>query len=222
VPKGVKAFVASPPRPASPKILLVNRPGAPQSSIVGAQLLPIDPKGDVVPLNAANEALGGDFLSRLNMDRREDKGWSYGVGGNERLLEHGASYVISAPVQADRTADALAALNGDVTGFLTTKGITSEELERTVAKSINQLPGQFETAGAVISALMGMDLLDRPDDYYETLPAKYRALSTASADRAIRSAIDPKGFTWIVVGDAAKVKPQLEKLGMPVEVVEAP
>ncbi|HET9812220.1 MAG TPA: pitrilysin family protein, partial [Sphingomicrobium sp.] len=222
VAKGVKAFVAPPPRPSSPKVLLINRPGAPQSSIVGAQLLPIDPKGDVVPLNAANDALGGDFLSRLNMDLREDKGWSYGVGGNERLLEHGASYVISAPVQADRTADALAELSGQVKSFLTTKGVTPEELERTVAKNINELPGEFETAGAVISAMMGMALLDRPDDYYETLPAKYRALSTASADRAIRQAIDPKGFTWIVVGDAAKVKPQLEKLGLPVEVVEAP
>jgi predicted Zn-dependent peptidase len=222
VAKGVKAFTPLPPRPAAQKILLVNRPGAPQSSIVGGQILPIDPRSDIVPLDAANDALGGDFLSRLNMDLREDKGWSYGVGGNERLLGHAASYVISAPVQADRTGDALAELNGQVSSFLTTKGITEEELTRTVAKSINELPGEFETAGAVISAMMGMDLLSRPDNYYETLPAKYRSLTAASADQAIRSAIDPKGFTWIVVGDAAKVRPQLEKLGIPIEVVEAP
>ncbi|HEX6072644.1 MAG TPA: pitrilysin family protein [Sphingomicrobium sp.] len=222
VAKGVKAFVATPPRPAASKILLVNRPGAPQSSIVGAQLIPVDPKSDVVPLDAANDALGGDFLSRLNMDLREDKGWSYGVSGNPRLLAHSASYLITAPVQADRTGDALAELNRQVTDFVTTKGVTQEELNRTVAKSINELPGQFETAGAVISAMMSMDLLGRPDNYYETVAGKYRSLTTASADQAIRGAIDPKGFTWIVVGDAAKVRPQLEKLGLPIETVEAP
>jgi predicted Zn-dependent peptidase len=222
IAKGIKTFPATPPRPPAQKILLVNRPGAPQSSIVGAQLLAIDPKGDIIPLHASNDALGGGFLSRLNLDLREDKGWSYGVGGGERLLEKSASYVISAPVQADRTGDALAALNTQVSDFLSTKGVTQDELTRTVARSINELPGEFETAGSVISALMRMDLLGRPDDYYETLPAKYRALTTASADQAIRSAVDPKGFTWIVVGDAAKIRPQLEKLGLPIEVVEAP
>ncbi|MGZ2412488.1 zinc protease [Sphingomonas sp. F9_3S_D5_B_2] len=221
VAKGAKTFTPPPRRPAAQKILLVNRPGAPQSSIVGGQVLPVDPRGDVVPLGAANDVLGGDFLSRLNMDLREEKGWSYGVGGNPRLLANGASYVISAPVQADRTGDALAALNADIGQFMTTKGVTDEELHRTIDKSINELPGEFETAGAVLSAMMGMDLLGRPDNYYQVLPARYRAQTAQTLDTAIRSAIDPKGFTWIVVGDAAKVRPQLEKLGLPIEVVEA-
>jgi predicted Zn-dependent peptidase len=222
VPKGVKAFTAPPPRPAAQKILLINRPGAPQSTIVGGQLLPVDPKGDTIPLHAASEILGGNFLSRLNMELRENKGWSYGVGGTERLLESGVSYTVSAPVQVDRTGDALAELNAQMRGFLTTKGVTEEELTRTVANSINALPGEFETSGAVISAMMRMDLLDRPDNFYETLPGKYRAQTAASLDQAIRSVLDPKGFTWIVVGDAAKVRPQLEKLGLPIAVVEAP
>ncbi len=220
--KGSKSFTSPPPRPAAQKILLVNRPGAPQSSIVGGQLLPVDPKGDVVPLDAANDVLGGDFLSRLNMDLREDKGWSYGVSGRARLLENGVSYVISAPVQADRTGDSLAELNAQVNQFLTTKGVTHDELQQTIASKVNELPGEFETGGAVISALMGMDLLKRPDNYYELLPARYHAQTTQSLDQAIRSVIDTKGFTWIVVGDAAKVRPQLEKLGLPIEVVEAP
>ena len=223
VPKGTKTFIATPPRSTAQKILLVNRPGAPQSSIVGAQLLPIDPKSEgVIPLSAANDSLGGNFLARLNMNLREDKGWSYGVSGNARLTEELVSYVISAPVQADRTGDALAEMNRQIGSFLSTEGVTQEELNRTVAKSIAALPGDFETAGAVISAVMRMDLFDRPDDYYEQLPGKYRRLTTASTDAAIRAAVDPKGFTWIVVGDAARIRPQLDKLGMPIEVVEAP
>jgi predicted Zn-dependent peptidase len=221
-PKGMKTFAAAPPRPTSPKILLVNRPGAPQSSILGAQLLPIDPKGDIIPFDAANDALGGDFLSRLNMDLREEKGWSYGVSGDEQVMLHAVPYIVSAPVQADRTGDSLAELNRQITEFLTTKGMTADELNRVVTKNINQLPGEFETSGAVLGAMMNIDMLQRPDNYYETLAPEYRAQTTVSLDKAARSALDPKGFTWIVVGDAAKVQPQLEKLGMPIEVVEAP
>ncbi|HEX4801836.1 MAG TPA: pitrilysin family protein, partial [Sphingomicrobium sp.] len=221
-PKGVKDFTAPPPRPTSPKILLVNRPGAPQSSIVGGQLLPLNPEGDIVPFDTANDILGGTFLSRLNMDLRETKGWSYGVSGDSSVVEHAVPYMVSAPVQADRTADALAALNQDITEFLTTKGVTQEERDRTVANSVNRLPGEFETSGSVLSAMMSMDVLKRPDDYYEKLAPDYRAQTPASLDQAARAALDPKGFTWIVVGDAAKIRPQLEKLGMPIEEVEAP
>ena len=221
-PKGVKTFTAPPPRPTAPKILLVNRPGSPQSSIVGAQLLPIDPRADIIPFDTANDVLGGTFLSRLNMDLREDKGWSYGVSGDESVLLHAVPYIVSAPVQADRTGDSLAELNQQLNEFLTTKGVTQEELKRTVENDINRLPGEFETSGAVLGAMMDMDMLDRPDNYYETLAPEYRSLTAEALDKAARSALDPKGFTWIVVGDAAKVRPQLEKLGLPIEVVEAP
>jgi predicted Zn-dependent peptidase len=221
-PKGVKNFSALPPRPTSPKILLINRPGAPQATIVGGELLPIDPRADIVPFDTANDVLGGTFLSRLNMDLRESKGWSYGVNGDSSVVEHAVPYVVGAGVQADRTGESLAALNQDMIEFLTTKGVTQEERNRTIANSVQRLPGQFETSSSVLSAMMSMDVLKRPDNYYETLPAKYRAQTPASLDQAARAALDPKGFTWIVVGDAAKVRPQLEKLGMPIEVVEAP
>jgi predicted Zn-dependent peptidase len=220
--KGVKNFPALPPRPASPKILLINRSGAPQASIVGGELLPIDPRADIVPFDTANDVLGGTFLSRLNMDIRESKGWSYGVNGDASVVEHAVPYVVAAGVQADRTGDSLAAMNQDMVEFLTTRGVSQEERDRTIANSVQRLPGQFETSSSVLSAMMSMDVLKRPDNYYETLPAKYRAQTTASLDQAARAALDPKGFTWIVVGDAAKVRPQLEKLGMPIEVVEAP
>jgi predicted Zn-dependent peptidase len=220
--KGVKTFTALPPRPSAPKILLINRPGAPQSSIVGGELLPIDPHADIVPFDAANDVLGGDFLARLNMDLREEKGWSYGVGGSEAVYEHAVPYMISAPVQADRTGDSLAELNRQLNEFLTSRGVTPEERNRVVAKSINELPGEFETSGSVLSAMIENDLLGRPDNYYQTLAPEYRSLSPQGLDRAARAALDPKGFTWIVVGDAAKVRPQLEKLGFPIEVVEAP
>jgi predicted Zn-dependent peptidase len=221
-PKGVKNFAGLPPRPTSPKILLIDRPGSPQSTILGGQLLPIAPTADIVPFDTANDVLAGTFLSRINMDLRETRGWSYGVSGDESVVEHAVPYAVSAGVQADRTGDSLAALNQDITEFLTTKGTTQQERDLAVANNVQGLPGRFETSGSVLSAMMSMDVLKRPDNYYETLPARYRAQTPATLDQAARSALDPKAFTWIVVGDAAKVRPQLEKLGLPVEVVEAP
>jgi len=60
----------------------------------------------------------------------------------------------------------------------------------------------------------------RPDNYYELLADKYRGLTRAGLDQALKTAVDPNGFTWVVVGDAKQVKPQLDKLGIPVEVIQ--
>ena len=220
VAKGIKAFGAAPTRPATSRIVLIDRPGSPQSVISGGQLTPIDPKGDILNVSTANFVLGGDFLSRINMDLREAKGWSYGVGGSLGLREHAVPYVISAPVQADRTGDSIAALDAQIGGFLGPKGITADELTRATTNNINELPGSFETAGAVLSAMMSNDLLGRPDDYYETIADRYRAQTITGVDRAIRGAITQRGFVWVVVGDAAKVRPQLDKLGLPIEVMQ--
>ena len=221
VPAGVKHFTAPPPRPASARIVLVNRPDSPQSVIAGGQVTPADPRNNIEAVIAANDVLGGNFLSRINMDLREAKGWSYGVRGAAQLNEKAVPYVISAPVQADRTGDAIKALNAQIGGFLGTRGVTGEELARTIANRVNALPGQFETSEAVLSAMMSNDLYGRPTNYQETLAAKYRSYDAAALDAAIRGTIDPSGFVWVVVGDAAKVKPQLDKLGIPVEVIEA-
>jgi predicted Zn-dependent peptidase len=220
VPAGVKNFSAIPARPASPRIVLVNRPDSPQSVIIGGQVTPADPRDNIEALISANDVLGGNFLSRINMDLREAKGWSYGVRGSAQLSEKAVPYVISAPVQADRTGDSIKALNEQIGGFLGTKGVTGEELERTIANRVNALPGQFETSSAVLSAMMSNDLYGRPTNYQETLAAKYRGYSAGSLDAAIRGAVNPEGFVWVVVGDAAKVRPQLDKLGIPVEVVQ--
>jgi predicted Zn-dependent peptidase len=220
-PKGVKNFIAPPTRPTKARIVFIDRPGSPQSVILGGQLTPVDPFGDVVPVTSANDVLGGNFLSRINMDLRETKGWSYGVRGSIGLNVQAVPYLINAPVQADRTGDSIKALNEQVAAFLGKKGVTREELDRTVANLSQQLPGRFETGPAVLGAMMSNSLYRRPDNYYELLADKYRALSQAGLDQAMRSAIDANSFTWVVVGDAAKVKPQLDKLGIPVEVITA-
>jgi predicted Zn-dependent peptidase len=129
--------------------------------------------------------------------------------------------VVTAPVQSDRTGDSIAALRKDIRDFLTTKGVTDEELERTIANRIKALPGQFETSDAVLSAMESNALLGRPDNYYELLADKYRAQTKTTLNASLRETVNPGSFVWVVVGDAAKVRPQLTKLGLPVEEVPA-
>jgi len=219
-PAGQKQFSAVPARPTSPRIVLIDRPQSPQSIIIGGQITPVDPRGDLTALSSANDVVGGNFLSRINMDLRETKGWSYGVRGSVSINENAVPYIVSAPVQADRTGDSIKALVSNYREFLTSKGTTDDELKRTVANNIQQLPGRFETSSAVLQAMITNDLLGRPDDYYEKLAPLYRAQTRASLDQAFRGAVTPEGFVWVVVGDAAKIRPQLEKLKMPIEVIQ--
>ena len=93
--------------------------------------------------------------------------------------------------------------------------------DRAVAGATRSLSGQFETADDVLTAMQLNDLYKRPDDYYATLPTRLRALTLPELRSAAAQTIKPGQFSWIVVGDAAKVKPQLDTLGLPVEVIPA-
>jgi predicted Zn-dependent peptidase len=219
-PKGVKNFSAETPAPR-PRIVLIDRPGSPQSLILAGALLPVRGKDELVTLLAANDVLGGNFLSRLNMNLRETKGWAYGVSSQVNRPAETAPFLIHAPVQADRTGASISAIIADIEEFLTAKGVTPAELERTINGSIRELPGSFETSPEVMGGMQRNVLFERSDDYYDTLADRYRAMTAADLDAAARAVIDPKKLLWVVVGDAAKVRPQLDALKLPVETVAA-
>ncbi|MDO1559187.1 pitrilysin family protein [Brevundimonas sp. 2R-24] len=219
-PVGRKVFSAPIPE-ARPRIVLVDRPQSPQSVIYAGQVLPVSGSDDTLTLFAANESIGSGFLSRINTDIRERRGWSYGLSGNVFLREGRAPYVINAPVQADRTGDSIRVLMEQYAAFAGDQGVTPAERDRAVNGNIRQLPGQFETAGAILGALMTNELYDRPDNYWEQVASRYRAMTPEAMDAAARAAIDHNRFVWVVVGDASVVRPQLEGLGLDVEVVPA-
>ena len=219
--KAVKDFSAPIPA-ATPKIVLIDRPQSPQSYIMGGEVLAASGTDDLRMLNAANNVLGNDFLSRINSDLRETKSWSYGVNASVAGFAGRVPYLVTAPVQADKTGPAIEALNLQFNDFLSGgKGVTPAELERTINGNTRRLAGSYETSAAVLGALRSNDLLGRPDDYPETIAARTNALTAAQLDAAAKAAIDPSKFVWVVVGDASVVKPQLDALGIPVEVRSA-
>ncbi len=217
-PRPTKALDAAVPAP-SPRIVLIDRPNSPQSVIVAGRVLPISGgQQGLEALDLANEVLGDGFLSRLNLNLREDKGWSYGVRTDVRSPKGPRSLVLTAPVQADRTGDSIALILADMRAFPKAKGVNAAELARVTDGNIRGLPNQFETNDQVLGAVLANQLLGRPDDYQLSLPTRYRAIDATAIDAAAAQYLHADGLVFVVVGDRKVVEPQLKKLGLPIEI----
>ncbi|WP_324261264.1 pitrilysin family protein [Altererythrobacter sp. H2] len=211
-----KSYDAALPAPAT-RIILIDRPNSPQSIILAGRVLPHKGTDDLITLDAANEVFGGSFLSRINMNLRETKGWSYGVRSLLPQPIDRSSFQIYAPVQADRTGDSITELRNDLAAFTTTKGVSADELTRLINGNVRELPGRFETSGSVLGGMVNIVTYGRPDDYYESLAEKYSGLAVADLDAAARADFRGDDLVFVVVGDASVVRGQLDALGMTVE-----
>lgn len=214
--KGTKLFrMDRMARPA--RIILIDKPQSPQSMILAGVLTAKKGTDNPVTLQSANEVLGGSTTSRLTMDLRETKGWAYGAGTALPGVKDTIPLLVYAPVQSDKTGESIIAARQDIKDFLTSKGTTKAERDQTINGQILSLPGSFETSSDLLGAMMRNDLIGRADDFYETLPKIYRAMTAADFDKAAREAINAEGLIWVVVGDAKLVRPQLDAVGLPVE-----
>lgn len=216
-PLPILAAKAPPPTPqAAGRILLYDRPGAPQSFILAGHPLPITGRADLLPFSLANDVFGGGATSRLWKSLREEKGWSYGASSSASPTAREMPFLLTAPVDRAQTGPAIAEIRRLLTDFHTGNPPQATEVDRARASAIRSLPGDFETGAALLGALERAVVLQRPDDYLATLPARIEAVPLD----AIRKAPMPTAndLTFIVVGDRATVEPQLKALGLPFEV----
>jgi len=213
-----KNFSANIPAP-EPKILLIDRPNSPQSLVLAGKVLDAKGSDDLLTLRAANQVFGGDFLSRINMDLRETKGWSYGVRSQVNGAEDRVPFYMFAPVQTNQTGPSIKVLMDQLADFNGAKPVTPDELNKIIKGNVLELPGSYERSAAVLAQMQADRLNKRPFNYAETLAGKYNALTAKALNDEMRVKVDPAKITWLVVGDAAKVKPQLESLGLPIEMV---
>ena len=201
--------------------MLIDRPQSPQSVIIAGQITPVDPRSDLTALSSANEVIGGGFLARINMDLRETKGWSYGVRGGLAVTEQLVPYLDqrAGPGRPHRQFDRRA---GQAISRL--PELARRHRRRGCADRRQQHPAAArpvrDVGRSALRRCRCNDMLGRPDNYYELLADRYRRQTRASLDQAARAAIAPEGFVWVVVGDAAKIRPQLKKLGMPIEEIQ--
>jgi zinc protease len=200
-------------------VILIDKPGSPQSFILAGHVAPGLGTDRDVAIDAMNEVLGAAFTSRINMNLREDKGWAYGARTVLQSAKGPRPFLVYAPVQTDRTADSLAELVRELTTLKTSRPITPEEMQNAVAGLTRELPGRFETNAAVLSSLVTSARYGRPLDYAATLGQRYQALDLSDLQSAADDVIHPESLIWVVVGDLSKIRSKVEALNIgPVQI----
>jgi zinc protease len=221
---------ASPPRAAiaaatgssGTRVYLLDRPGAPQTSILAGQLMPSSFAPDRIELNTANEVLGGTFTSRINMNLREDKHWSYGARSSLMETRGQRPWLLSAPVQTDKTVESIREIRRELVDLLAAKPITADEVDKIRSRDVRALSGQYETNAAVSGAIGDIVRFGRPDDYVRTLQSLLEAQTDAGVRQAAAQAFRPDSLTWIIVGDLSRIEAPIRELGLgSVQVLDA-
>ncbi|MCB2112369.1 MAG: pitrilysin family protein [Parvularculaceae bacterium] len=206
-------------RPEKGRVIIVDKPGSPQSLILAGHVAPPTGAPNNVALNAMNDILGGQFTARVNMNLREDKHWAYGAYTFFQDARGQRPYLVYAPVQTDKTKESLAELVKEMNAYKTTRPATATELKRVVDNNTRSLPGAFETSGDVLGSLISSNRFGRPWNYPASLKESYEGLSLSDVEAAADEAIHPESLVWIIVGDRAQIEAGVRSLGLgPIEV----
>ncbi len=199
--------------PPAPGLYLVDRPGAQQSLLIMGTVAPPRRPGPDVPQEVMNAILGGQFVSRVNMNLREDKHWSYGASTVLLGTAGPRPYLGFAPVQADKTKEALAEFLKEVRGIRGERPVTPEELTMAQSGLTLSLPGRWETARAVAGSIGEIVRYRLGDDYFDGYAGRVRQVGIADVGAAA-GILRPDETVWVVVGDRAKIEAGLAELGL--------
>jgi len=213
--------VGSPEEPKFPaipaarpsRVTLVDKPGAAQSVICVCQVGTSRNSPDYFPLVVMNSIFGGQFSSRLNMNLRENKGYTYGARTMfEWRVRQPGPFVATASVQTAVTAPALVEFLKEFHGIVGKRPVTAGELEFNKDYLTRGYPAGFETPGNIASQLETLVQFHLPDDYFNTVVPKITAVTDADVLRAAKQHLDPAHLDVIVVGDRAKIESSLRAL----------
>jgi zinc protease len=205
---------------AGPRVILIDQPDAPQSTIrVGHAMAPYDPEADT-ELGVMNGVFGADFEARINMNLREEKSWSYGIGSRISRNASGEQYlVVAGSVQTDKTMESMQEIMREYSEYVSSRPATADELERVKLNRTRSLPGRFSSKRGFLSSMISSDSFGLPYDHAETAAARVDAVTLDGVNDRARDVIRPDELTWIIVGDLAQIEDKIRSLNYgPVEV----
>ncbi len=209
VPLKNVSTVADQPRPL---VYILDRPGAEQSVILAADLAAPKANAHEYAIEAMTSLLGGQFTSRINMNLREAKHWSYGAFTLIWDARGQRPFIAYAPVQTDKTKESMIEVDRELRGILGPKPVSADELTKAQANLTLTLPGTWETMDAVQGSLEQLVTFGLDDHYYETYAQRVRALTVPDAAGAAQETIRPDHLVWVVVGDRAKIEAGIREL----------
>lgn len=209
----VKAALPAPPSTAKGgTVFLVDKPAAAQSVLTVGQIGVPRVNPDYFPLTVMNALLGGEFSSRINLNLREDKGYTYGAGSNFAFRQGPGPFAATTSVQTAVTKEALSELMKELTDVTGPRPASEAELAFAKERIARGFPSRFDTAFEIAGTLSELVLYNLPDDYFTTYTAKVEAVTKADVDRVARTYLDPSKMTILVVGDRSKVEGSLKSL----------
>ena len=195
-----------------PSIYLIDRPGSEQSVIIAGHLIGKRNRDDDIAVEAMNDILGGAFTSRVNMNLREDKGWSYGADTAVVQTQAQRPFLAIAPVQADQTAASMREMKREIEEFVGPRAATEAEVATSKRRSTLTLPGRWETARAVARDIAELVRFRLPDDYWNDYAELVGGLDTADVNGAATRLLHPDRMTWVVVGDRSVIEASVRAL----------
>jgi predicted Zn-dependent peptidase len=204
--------ILAPPQPSAP-LALVDRPGAAQSELRIGQVAVPRLTPDYYPLLVLNTVLGGQFVSRLNMNLREDKGYTYGVRSGFEFRRAPGPFSVQAAVQTAVTADAVREVLSELSAIRGARPATPAELELAKSALTKGYARSFETAGQIGRGLAQLALYGLPDDTLERFVPSIHAVDIAAVTAAAER-LDLSRMTVTVVGDREKIEAGLAGLGL--------
>jgi predicted Zn-dependent peptidase len=195
-----------------PRVFLVDKPGAIQSNILVGLATPSTTAPNKLEMDTMNAVLAGTFTSRINMNLREDKHWSYGARASLADALGPRPWLLSAPVQTDKTVESIREILRELTEYLGIRPATTDEITKIRNRDVRALSGRYETNAAVAGAIAEMITFGRPDDYVRELKERIEAQTDDGVRAAAREALDPARLTWVVIGDLAKIEQPIRDL----------
>ena len=206
--------IAPVPGPTAPQLYLLDRPGAEQSVILVGAVAPPKANPDEYAYMTFNDAFGGSFSGRINMNLREDKHWAYGAGSFAFDARGQRPWIIWAPVQTDKTKESVQEVLKELREVTSTRALSSEELDAAKDRMTRSLAGRWETGGAVSGALEEIVTFGLPADYYASFAQRVRAVTPEAVASVVGKAVSDQRIAIVVVGDRAVVEPGLKELGL--------
>jgi zinc protease len=203
--------VASRPRRT---VYLLDRPGAEQSYILAGQLIAPKMNEDEIPFQLFNDAFGGAFVSRINMNLRENKHWSYGSFSFPIDARGQRMWMVMAPVQTDKTKESLQEVVKELRSVVGDRPLTASEIRDAKDRQIKTLAGRWETGRSVASALGEIVTYGLPDNYYTTYGERVRGATDTQVNAAAKKFVPPDRFVWVVIGDRAKIEAGIKELNL--------
>ena len=200
-------------RSSNSSVILVDMPGAPQTAIFAAGIGVPRSSPDFAPLNVDNTMLGGLFSSRINMNLREQHGYTYGAFSTFQFMRGSGPFFAGASVRADVTGPAVHELFSEL-DRIRTSPLTPDELKMSKDFLMRSLPGGFETAEETTGKVSDLFTYQLPLDYYRAYPEKIDAVTSEQAASVALKYIHPENMILIAVGDKAKIQPEIEKLNL--------